>query len=87
MKIYKVHVCMTSVITRLKRYELEKYNNSISVIFMEADDPDDACYKATHDLAKILLKKDHSVDSINFIKEIINDVRILKIECPNEKEL
>jgi hypothetical protein len=87
MKIYKIQICMVSVIARLKTYELGNYNSSTPVVFVEANDPDGACYRATHDLAKILLKKDHSIDSINFIKEIMHDVRIIKIECPNEKEL
>lgn len=78
---------MTLVIARLKQYELDQYNSAQPVVFVEADDPDGACYQATHDLAKILLKKDHSIESINFVKEIMHDIRVIKIECPNEEEL
>lgn len=78
---------MFAVLARLKKYNLENYNSVRPIIFVEAKDPDEACYKATHRLTNILLKKDHSIESIEFIKDIINDVRILKIECANEKKL
>ena len=56
MKIYKVHMVLTLVIPRLKKYELEDYNSSTPIIFVEAKDPDDACYKAMHKLAQKILK-------------------------------
>jgi hypothetical protein len=82
MKIYKVHVCMIAVIARLKKFSLEEYNSSQPIVFIEARDPDGACYYATHRLTNILLKKDHSIENINFVKEIMHDVRIIKVECP-----
>ena len=51
MKIYKVHMVLTLVMSRLKKYTLEDYNSSTPIIFVEAKDPDDACYKAMHKLA------------------------------------
>jgi len=82
MKIYKVHMVLTLVIPRLKKYELEDYNSSTPIIFVEAEDPDDACYKAMHKLAQKILKSDHSVETLNFVKDIFNDIRIIKIEVP-----
>jgi hypothetical protein len=82
MKIYKVQIEMMSVIARLKRFNLEKYNSPCPVIFVEASDPDGACFAALHDLAQLMLKKDHSVESIKFVKDIMNDVRVIKVECP-----
>jgi len=73
---------LTLVIPRLKKYELEDYNSSTPIIFVEAKDPDDACYKAMHKLAQKILKSDHSVETLNFIKDIFNDIRIIKIEVP-----
>lgn len=83
MKIFKVYMVLTFVIPRLKEYDLGDYNNSTPIIFVEAEDPDDACYKATHNLASTLLRKDHSVQTLNFIKDIMHDVRIIKIEVPS----
>ena len=49
MKIYKVQIEMMGVIARLKRFNLEKYNSPCPVIFVEASDPDGACFAALHD--------------------------------------
>ena len=84
MRIYKVHVCMFLVITKLKKYDLEDYNSIRPIIFVEADDPDGACFNTLHKLAGILLKHSKSARAINFVRDILNDVRILKVECPNE---
>jgi hypothetical protein len=51
---------MIAVIARLKKFSLEEYNSSQPIVFIEARDPDGACYYATHRLTNILLKKDHS---------------------------
>jgi len=82
MKIYKVHMVLTLVIPRLKKYHLDDYNSSTPIIFVEASDPDDACFKAMHKLAGKILRSDHSVENLNFVKDIFNDIRIIKIEIP-----
>ena len=83
MKIYKIHMVLSLVMPRLKQYDLGDYNNSTPIIFVEAEDPDDACYIATHKLASRILRKDHSVETLNFIKDIMHDIRIIKIEVPS----
>ena len=73
---------LTLVMPRLKKYELEDYNSSTPIIFVEAENPDDACYKAMHKLAGKILRSDHSIETLNFIKDIFHDIRIVKIEEP-----
>lgn len=73
---------LTFVMSRLKKYRLEDYNSSTPIIFVEAKDPDDACYQAMHKLASKIIRSDHSVETLNFVKDILNDVRIIKIESP-----
>ena len=73
---------LTLVMPRLKKYELEDYNSSTPIIFVEAENPDDACYKAMHKLAGKILRSDHSIETLNFIKDIFHDIRIIKIEEP-----
>lgn len=74
---------LTLVMPRLKQYDLGDYNNSTPIIFVEAEDPDDACFQATHKLASRILRKDHSVETLNFIKDLMHDIRIIKIEVPS----
>jgi len=73
---------LTLVMPRLKKYKLEDYNSSTPIIFVEAENPDDACYKAMHKLAGKILRSDHSIETLNFIKDIFHDIRIVKIEEP-----
>lgn len=74
---------LTLVMPRLKEYTLEDYNSNNPIVFVEAEDPDDACYIASHKLVSKILKKDHSIETLNFAKEIMRDVRIIKIEVPS----
>ena len=74
---------LTLVMPRLKEYTLEDYNSNNPIVFVEAEDPDDACYVASHKLVSKILKKDHSIETLNFAKEIMRDVRIIKIEVPS----
>ena len=53
---------LTLVMPRLKKYTLEDYNSSTPIIFVEAKDPDDACYKAMHKLASKILKTAQELD-------------------------
>jgi len=87
MKIYKIHMVLTLVMPRLKKYSLGDYNSNTPIIFVEAEDPDGACYIAMHRLASKILKSDHSVETLQFIKDIFYDIRIIKVELANEKKL
>jgi len=87
MIIYKIFMDMSNVIARLKSYDLGAYNSALPIIFAEAEDPDGACYQAYQKLNHQLLKKDHSLEGIEFAKDIMNDIRVLKIEKANEKKL
>ena len=80
MKIYKVHMILTMVIPRLKKYKLDDYNSSTPIIFVEAKDPDDACFKAMHKLAAKILKEDHSVETLNFIKDILEKMNLKSLK-------
>ena len=44
---------MSLVISRLKNYRIYEYNSNAPIIFVEADDPDGACFKATHNLFEV----------------------------------
>ena len=80
MKIYKVHMVLTLVISRLKKYDLEDYNSASPIIFVEANDPDDACYKAMHKLAQTIIKQDKN--AVKIMTELFNDIRIKKVWTP-----
>lgn len=87
MKIYKVSVCLKLVLTRLKSFYLFEYNSENPIIFVEAADPDDACYKTIHNLATIVFRQNGSPETVELFNEIKYDIRITKVTMPYEKKL
>jgi hypothetical protein len=82
MKIYRLTLCLQLVISRLKKFDLKQYNSERPIIFVEAKDPDEACYRAIYNLTSIILKQDSSKATIELLKEIMYDVRVIKIGLP-----
>ena len=60
MKIYKVEMDLSLVISRLKHFELHEYNSEKPILFVEAKSPDDACHKAYFKLVALILKQEHT---------------------------
>lgn len=82
MKVYKVELDMTYALGRLKKFNLKQYNTQFPIIFVEADDPDEACYIAVYQLALILIQQEPTHENAVFIKDLIYDIHILKVRCP-----
>jgi len=82
MKIYRLTLCLQLVISRLKKFDLKQYNSERPIIFVEAKDPDEACYRAIYNLTSIILKQDDSKATIELLKEVMYDVRVIKIGLP-----
>lgn len=87
MKIYVVTLDMSLVLTRLKRFNLHEFNHKFPKVFIEAQDPDDACYKAMCKLSEIMLQQQSSVDTAVLIRSVQHDIRIVKATCKDEKKL
>ena len=81
MPIYKVYLDMTEVIVSLKPYTLGKYNAMFPIVFVEARNPDDACFKAVYNLVKLLLAQDDSVKTRLLCRQIRRKVKIMKAKC------
>ena len=84
MKIYVLEFDMTLVLARLKGYKLGIFNYNHPIIFIDADNPDDACYLGYCKFAETLLKQDESSSMAEFIKEVFEDIRITKVYCKDE---
>lgn len=82
MKVYKVELDMTYVLGRLKNFNLKQYNSQLPIVFVEANDPDEACYIAIYQLAAILIQQEPTYENSILIKDLIYDIRILKVRCP-----
>jgi hypothetical protein len=86
MKIYTVKLDMTLVLARLKKFRLGEFNSQSPILFIEADDPDDACYFAFCKFSEMLLKQDESVKTAQLVKSLQSDIRITKVFCKDEQK-
>jgi hypothetical protein len=75
-------MCLTLVISRLKKFRLNEYNSENPILFIQANDPDDACNKAICNLATIIFKQDNSIETIKFVRDLFYDIRIEKVYVP-----
>ena len=82
MKIYKVEMDLSLVISRLKHFELHEYNSEKPILFVEAKSPDDACHKAYFKLVALILKQEHTKETILLTNEILHDISITKVCIP-----
>ena len=81
MLIFKVHLDLSLIINRLIRFNLNEYNSTKPIVFVEAANPDGACFKATFNLIQIILKQDDSIESRLICRAIREDIRIIKVSC------
>ena len=82
MKIYKVEMDLSLVISRHKHFELHEYNSEKPILFVEAKSPDDACHKAYFKLVALILKQEHTKETILLTNEILHDISITKVSIP-----
>ena len=81
-------MCLELVIGRIAKYKLYEFNSIDPIIFVKADDPDGACFKANSKLASVIMEqRKKNKATLNFIKEILSDVKIKRIEEANETKL
>ena len=82
MKIYKVELDLSLVMGRLKKYSLQQYNSTYPTVFVEANNPDDACHLAYYQLAEIILKQDLSSETALLVRELLLDISIKSLSVP-----
>ena len=78
MKLYKVYLDMSLVISRLKKYRIDEYNYNTPIVFVEADDPDEACFRAIYGLIRKVLDQDDSAESKELCKDLKHDIKIIR---------
>lgn len=81
MKIYVVTFDLTMVLPRLLHFNLYEFNHERPHIFIEAPDPDEACYLAYCKFSETLLRQDSSNKTAYLIRDIEHEIRIIKVVC------
>ena len=88
MKLYKVYMCLELVMGRIAKYKLYEFNSVDPIIFVTADDPDGACFRACAKLANVIIKqRKKNKATLKFIKEVLDDIKIKRIREANETKL
>jgi hypothetical protein len=79
MKNYRVEMDLSIVIPQIREYRIYEYNSEKPIIFVEAKDPDEACFKATHRLLQMILKQKDTSETRDLCKEIKKDIVVTKV--------
>jgi hypothetical protein len=87
MKIYVLKFDLSLAHARLKKFTLREFNDETPELFIEAKDPDEACYLGYCKFADTILSQDSSPETVKLIKEIEYDIRITRVYCKDEKKL
>lgn len=87
MKIYVLKFDLSLVHSRLKKFTLREFNSETPRLFIEAPNPDEACYLGYCKFAETILSQDSSSSTVKLIKDLENDIRITKVYCKDEKRL
>ena len=74
------------VLPRLKKFKLHEYNSENPIIFVQASDPDEACYRAIFNLAGLIFRQDDSRETISLFNDLQYEIFIIKVEIPNDEK-
>jgi hypothetical protein len=79
MRNFRLSIDLSDLYIELKSFSLREYSLPFSLIFVEANDPDDACYTVLIKLMKLLMDQDPSLKTRILCKKIKKHMRIDKI--------
>lgn len=81
MKNYRIMLDISNIYKLISHLNLKLYNSPFPVIFISAQDPDEACRLALDELIKIIMDQDPSIKMRIICKNIKLTCRIDKIYC------
>lgn len=80
MRNFKVSIDLSDLQTELKNFVLREFSLPFCLIFIEADDPDDACYELLHRLQSSLITQQNNIETRIICRKIRKYMRIDKIQ-------
>ena len=80
MRNFKLDIDITDLYLDLKEFHLKEYPIPYLTLFIEADDPDDACYTIIQRLIQDVLRRDTSIITRIFCRSIRKLIRFDKIQ-------
>lgn len=83
-KIYVVDFDLSRAELKISTFNLRNFVGKYPSLFIEAEDPDDACYLAMCTLADIIFVQKQDSKTAVLAKEVCNLVRITRVHCKDE---
>lgn len=79
MNRYKINIDISDIFKDIFKFKIREYSEPFLIIFITADDPDDACHQILINLIKAILQKNNSMETRIFCRLIKKYIRIDKI--------
>lgn len=80
MRNFKLSIDLSDLQPDLKRFALKEFSLPFITIFIEEDNPDDACYELLIKLIRLILSQDSSLNTRIVCRKIRKLMRIDKIQ-------
>lgn len=80
MRNFKLQIDILDIFVEIKRLDLRDFTTPFLLLFIEADDPDDACDIAIKRIINSILKADKSIKSRILCRKVRRTMRVDKIE-------
>ena len=79
MRTYRILLDISNVFSKIRHLFLKTYNSPFPTIFVNADNPDDACFIVFNDLVKMIMKQNQSIEMRIICRKIIKKSRIDRV--------
>jgi hypothetical protein len=79
MRTYRILLDISNVFSKIRHLFLKTYNSPFPTIFVNADNPDDACFIVFNDLIKIIMKQNQSIEMRIICRKIVKESRIDRV--------
>ena len=80
MRNFKFSIDLSDMQLDLKKFSLKEFSLPFALIFIEEENPDDACYELLTKLIRIILSQYHSIPTRILFRKIRKKMRIDKIQ-------
>ena len=79
MRNYKIRLDISSIYQYIKHLKLKPFNSPFPIVFIAAQDPDDACVGVINELIDILMQQEPTINMRIIARKIRQQSRIDKI--------
>jgi hypothetical protein len=79
MKRFKIHVDISSFFKDISHYKIRKYSEPFLILFINAQNPDDAFHQIIVDIIEAILKQNNNLDTRIFCRSIKHLIRFDKV--------